>query len=150
MNTYVTDKRARRKYSKSGIKAAFMARNADGTLLDATQVVKSVITMIREMGIQEDIDTVFLKEKTKEFFITTKTTIFGLEDLNPTFSKRVKRDWTNTFHSFTIGVYTVYTDQSVDITELVMKGVFDDSFKGIDYWNKRMIIQEETNEKNKM
>ena len=143
MNTYVTDKRARRKYSRSGIKAAFLARNADGSLLNATQVVKSVITMIREMGIENDIDTVFLKEKTKEFFITTNTTIFGLEDLKPEFSKRVKKEWTNTFHSFTIGVYTVYTDQSVDITELVMKGVFDEEFKGIDYWNKKMINMNE-------
>ncbi len=143
MNTYVTDKRARRKYSRSGIKAAFLARNADGSLLNATQVVKSVITMIREMGIENDIDTVFLKEKTKEFFITTNTTIFGLEDLKPEFAKRVKKEWTNTFHSFTIGVYTVYTDQSVDITELVMKGVFDEEFKGIDYWNKKMINMNE-------
>ena len=143
MNTYVTDKRARRKYSRSGIKAAFLARNADGSLLNATQVVKSVITMIREMGIENDIDTVFLKEKTKEFFITTNTTIFGLEDLKPEFSKRVKKEWTNTFHSFTIGVYTIYTDQSVDITELVMKGVFDEEFKGIDYWNKKMINMNE-------
>lgn len=143
MNAYVTDKRTRRKYSKSGIKAAFLARNADGTLLSSTQVVKSVITMIREMGIENDIDTVFLKEKTKEFFITTNTTIFGLEDLKPEFAKRVKKEWTNTFHSFTIGVYTVYTDQSVDITELVMKGVFDEEFKGIDYWNKKMISMNE-------
>lgn len=143
MNTYVTDKRARRKYSRSGIKAAFLARNADGSLLNATQVVKSVITMIREMGIENDIDTVFLKEKTKEFFITTNTVVFGLEDLKPEFAKRVKKEWTNTFHSFTIGVYTVYTDQSVDITELVMKGVFDEEFKGIDYWNKKMINMNE-------
>ncbi len=143
MNIYVTDKRARRKYSRSGIKAAFLARNADGSLLNATQVVKSVITMIREMGIENDIDTVFLKEKTKEFFITTKTTIFGLEDLKPEFAKRVKKEWTNTFHSFTIGAYTVYTDQYVDITELVMKGVFDEEFKGIDYWNKKMINMNE-------
>lgn len=138
MNTFVKEKRIRRKYSDSGIKAKFLAKKMDGTFIEHEDSIRGIVSIIRDIGIGTDVKGVFYKERTREFFIVSNTSIYGLEDLAPEFSVRFKKEWSTTFLSFTIGIYTAYLDQYSDITDRIKELASDDNFKSINYWKMNM------------
>jgi hypothetical protein len=142
MNENIKEKRIRRKYSDSGIKGKFLAKKADGTFMEHADSIKGIVSIIRDCGIKNDIKNVFYKDRTREFFIVSNTSIYGLEDLDPSFKERFKKEWSNTFLSFTIGIYTAYLDQYRDITEEINILVEDEAFENIDYWRMNMTTRE--------
>jgi hypothetical protein len=142
MNENIKEKRIRRKYSDSGIKGKFLAKKADGTFMEHADSIKGIVSIIRDCGIQNDIKNVFYKDRTREFFIVSNTSIYGLEDLDPSFKERFKKEWSTTFLSFTIGIYTAYLDQYRDITEEINILVEDEAFENIEYWRMNMTTRE--------
>ena len=146
MNKYIQgEKRSRRKYSDTGIKAKFLARKADGTFMDAQDVLRAILSMVKDIDIKEDIKGVFFKNRTKEFFISTHTSMYGLEDMSPEFGRMFKKKWSNTFYSFTVGVYTAYLDQYDDVTDLIMNSL-DKYEELLDYWDMKMTKRNGGNE----
>lgn len=142
MNENIKEKRIRRKYSDSGIKGKFLAKKADGTFMEHADSIKGIVSIIRDCGIKNDIKNVFYKDRTREFFIASNTSIYGLEDLDPSFKERFKKEWSTTFLSFTIGIYTAYLDQYRDITEEINILVEDEAFENIEYWRMNMTTRE--------
>ena len=138
MNENIKEKRIRRKYSDSGLKGKFLAKKADGTFTEHADSIKGIVSIIRDCGIKNDIKNVFYKDRTREFFIVSNTSIYGLEDLNPEFRTRFKKEWSTTFLSFTIGIYTAYLDQYRDITDEIKTLVDDELFESIEYWRMNM------------
>ena len=142
MNENIKEKRIRRKYSDSGIKGKFLAKKADGTFMEHADSIKGIVSIIRDCGIKNDIKNVFYKDRTREFFIVSNTSIYGLEDLDPSFKERFKKEWSTTFLSFTIGIYTAYLDQYRDITEEINILVENEAFENIEYWRMNMTTRE--------
>lgn len=139
MNEFIKDKkRIRRKYSDSGIKGKLLAKKADGLFIEHEDSINAIVSIIRDAGIKDDIKGVFYKDRTREFFIVSNTSIYGLEDLNPEFGQRFKKEWSTTFLTFTIGIYTAYLDQYRDITIDVMNIVNDDDYASVEYWGVKM------------